>query len=133
QNALWDLGRLEDNAFGLLRFGAGVVGHFHVSMTQWESLFSLEVYGDQGSLALDAHGAGGSETLTITRRGAPGSDPTVERMLTENADSSWTAEWADFAAAMHGAPLRHGLPEEGLQIMATIDALYAAARSGSAI
>lgn len=133
QNALWDLGRLEDNAFGLLRFGAGVVGHFHVSMTQWESLFSLEAHGDQGSLVLEAHGSGASETLTVTRRGPPGSDPTVERMLVENADSSWTAEWADFAAAMHGAPLRHGLPEEGLQIMATIDALYAAARSGSAV
>ncbi|HEX6132503.1 MAG TPA: Gfo/Idh/MocA family oxidoreductase [Longimicrobiales bacterium] len=132
QNAFWNLGRLEDNAFGLLRFGAGVVGQFHVSMTEWQAFFSLELLGESGGLVLESSSPD-VETLTVIRRGEAGHASTSEKMLIENAESSWTAEWTDFAAAMHGEPLRHGLPEDGLQIIATIDALYAAARSGSAV
>jgi predicted dehydrogenase len=133
QSALWNLGRLEDNAFGLLRFGAGVVGQFHVSMTQWQNRFSFEANGDLGTLTLVSHEPHGTETLTVTRRGPPDGGPDVDTVSIDDAGSSWTAEWADFAEAMHGGRLRHGLPGEGLQIMATVDALYAAARSGSAV
>lgn len=129
QSALWNLGRLEDNAFGVLRFGAGVVGQFHVSMTQWQNRFSFEANGDLGTLTVASCEPGARETLTLTVRGDGGTDEVV----IDDAESSWTTEWADFAAAMHGARLRQGLPSEALQIMATVDALYAAARSGSAI
>ncbi|MGH7447637.1 MAG: Gfo/Idh/MocA family protein [Longimicrobiales bacterium] len=133
QCALWNLGRLEDNAFGLLRFGAGIVGQFHVSMTQWRKQFSFEANGDLGTLTLQSGHPDTTEILTLVRRGAPGIVPVVETVPVESSQSSWVAEWSDFTAAMHGAGLRHGLPDEGLQIMATVDALYAAARSGSAV
>jgi predicted dehydrogenase len=133
QSALWNLGRLEDNAFGLLRFGADVVGQFHVSMTRWQNQFSFEANGDLGTLTLESREPDGADVLVVTQRGTPGSGPAVETVVIDNSVSSWTAEWADFAAAIHGARLRHGLPSEGLQVMATVDALYAAARSGSAV
>ena len=132
QSALWDLGRLEDNAFGILRYGAGVVGQFHVSMTQWQDRFTFEANGDLGTLTLESREPD-ADILTVTRRGATGSRPAVDTVVIDNTVSSWTAEWDDFAAAIHGDSLRHGLPGEGLQIMATVDALYAAARSGSAV
>lgn len=135
QSAVWQLGRLEDNAFGILRFGAGVVGQFHVSMTEWQPRFSLEIQGDRGIIAVDGLGGeDGIESLTLVRRDGLGPGrPAVERHTFADEPSSWSAEWADFAAALQGGRLRHGSPEDGLQILATVDALYAAARSGSAV
>src|SRR5690606_16224628 len=111
------------NAFGLLRFGAGVVGQFHVSMTEWRESFCIELQGELGSISLERV-AGNDEALTVTRRPESGSAPSIEKQLIESGDASWAAEWADFAAAMHGRALEHGTPEDGLQIIATIDALY---------
>ncbi|MBR9990940.1 MAG: Gfo/Idh/MocA family oxidoreductase [Gemmatimonadetes bacterium] len=134
QTAVWDLGRLEDNAFGLLRFGAGVVGQFHVGTTEWKNLFSFEIRGDMGAIHVEGLGGSyGPESLTLTRRPQSGVDVEVSRMDFADHDSSWSAEWSDFAAAFHGEGMRHGSPEDGLQVLATVDALYAAARSGSAI
>lgn len=134
QTAVWELGRLEDNAFGLLRYGAGVVGQFHASMTQWKNLFSLEVHGDRGALIVEGLGGSyGTETLTVVRRNMAGGVPESERTPYDEPDSSWSLEWSDFAEAIHGGRMLHGLPDDGLRVMATVDALYAAARSGSAI
>jgi predicted dehydrogenase len=133
QSALWNLGRLEDTAFGLLRFRDGVVGQLHVSATEWRRRFRFEANGDRGTLSISSVDPGHGDALTLVRRAEPASDPEIEEVTIGEPDSSWAAEWSDFIAAMHGAGLRHGLPEEGLQIMATIDALYAAARSGTAV
>jgi predicted dehydrogenase len=134
QTAVWELGRLEDNAYAQLRFGAGVVGQFHVSMTQWKNLFSLEIHGDRGAVTVEGLGGSyGAQTLTVVKRNMAGGVPEMHRTEYDGPDPSWTAEWADFAGAMHGDRLQHGLPDEALQVMATIDALYAAARSGSAV
>ena len=134
QTSVWDLGRLEDNAFGLLRFAAGVVGQFHVSMTQWKNLFSLEIHGENGALIVEGLGGSyGTETLTFVQRNMAGGPPQVDTRPFEGPDISWSAEWADFAAATRGEPMKHGHPEDGLRVMATVDALYAAARSGSAV
>jgi predicted dehydrogenase len=134
QTAVWDLGRLEDNAFGLLRFPGGAVGQFHVSMTQWKNLFSFEVHGDRGALVIEGLGGSyGPQVLTIIRRNMAGGVPEMERKSFEGPDPSWAAEWADFAGAMHGEKMRLGGVDEALQVMATIDALYAAARSGSGV
>jgi predicted dehydrogenase len=134
QTAVWDLGRLEDNAFGTLRFAAGVVGQFHVGTTEWKNLFSFEIRGEAGAIHVEGLGGSyGPESLTLTRRTDRSAGVAAERHDFADNDSSWMEEWSDFAAALHGARLRHGSPDEGLQVLATVDALYAAARSGSAI
>jgi predicted dehydrogenase len=134
QAAVWDLGRLEDNAFAMLRFAAGVVGQFHVGTTEWKNLFSFEIKGDAGAIHVEGLGGSyGPESLVLTRRARANAEPELERSDFADNDTSWTEEWADFAAALHGERLRHGTPEDGLHVLATVDALYAAARSGSAI
>lgn len=134
QTAVWDLGRLEDNAFAMLRFAGGVIGQFHVGTTEWKNLFSFEIRGDQGAVHVEGLGGSyGEESLVLTRRAQPGAEVSTERLTFADGDTSWAAEWEDFAAALHGGRLRHGMPDEGLQVLATVDALYAAARSGSAI
>lgn len=133
QSALWDQGRLEDNAYAILRFGGGVVGQFHVSMTEWQSTFCMDVIGEAGMLRVEGlDGAYGAEKLELIRRHDDG-DPTTEPVALDSAESSWRVEWADFIGAIRGGTLLHGGPESALQILATVDALYAAARSGSAV
>jgi predicted dehydrogenase len=134
QTAVWDLGRLEDNAFAMLRFAGGVIGQFHVGTTEWKNLFSFEIRGDQGAIHVEGLGGSyGEESLVYTRRAPAGAEAAAERLTFADGDTSWASEWEDFAAALHGGSLLHGMPEEGLQVLATVDALYAAARSGSAV
>jgi predicted dehydrogenase len=128
QQSVWPLGPLEDNAFALMRFDDGVVGQMHVSMTQWKNLFSLEVHGDRGAVTVQGLGGSyGPERLTVVRRNMAGGVPDLETTVFEGPDLSWAEEWLDFVAAMGGAPLRHGRPEEGLLVMQTVAALYEAA------
>ncbi len=129
QTAVWPLQPLEDNAFGLMRFPNNVVGQFHVSMTQWKNLFSLEIHGDRGALVVEGLGGSyGVETLTHVQRAMQGGAPEVDVVRFDRPDLSWAAEWDDFTGAMHGKPLRNGSAAEGLAVMRTIDAVYGAAR-----
>jgi histidinol-phosphate phosphatase family protein len=134
QTAVWPVAPLEDNAFALLRFGHGVVGQFHVSMTQWKNLFSLEVHGTEGALVMEGLGGSyGMERLTVVRRNMTGGVPEMESREYPGPDPSWAEEWRDFAAALNGWPLRHGHPGEGVAVMRTAGALYAAGRTGAAV
>lgn len=133
QTAVWPLAPLEDNAFGLLRFADSVVGQFHVSMTQWKNLFSLELHGSTGALVVEGLGGSyGTERLTVVRRNMAGGVPDVEVHEFPGSDESWTLEWEDFSTAIHGGTLRHGSPAEGVSVMRTVAALYEAGRSGRA-
>jgi predicted dehydrogenase len=128
QTAVWPLGPLEDNAFALMRFADGVVGQLHVSMTQWKNLFSLEVHGERGALLVEGLGGSyGTEQLTVVRRNLAGGVPQLDTVTFDGPDMSWQAEWTDFAAALEGAPLRHGTPGEGMAVMRTVGAIYEAA------
>ena len=53
----WDW-PVEDNGFALLRTAQNQVAWLHASCTEWKNLFSLEIYGRDGKLAID--GLGGS-------------------------------------------------------------------------
>lgn len=129
----WDMA-VDDNAFLRLTTPAGQVAFLHVSCTEWKNLFSFEIRGDQGAIHVEGLGGSyGEESLVLTRRAQPGAEAGTERLTFADGDTSWAAEWEDFATALHGGRLRHGIPDEGLQVLATVDALYAAARSGSAI
>src|SRR5882762_8048439 len=57
---------LEDNAFATCRTRAGVPASLHSSLTQWKNIFSFEVYGKEGYLAVEGLGGGyGTEKLAI--------------------------------------------------------------------
>jgi predicted dehydrogenase len=133
QTAVWPTGPLEDNAFGLLRFDADVIGQLHVSMTQWKNLFSLEVAGERGTLV--AEGLGGSyggERLLHVRRRMEGGAPDVEEERFAD-DPSWALEWDDFVGAVLAGRAVEADAEDGVVAMRMVDALYRSARSGQAV
>lgn len=132
QTAVWPLGDLEDNAFGLFRYQSGVVASLHSSMTQWKNLFALELFGTQGALLIEGLGGSyGVETLTVHRRRAEGGAPESATLRYEGEDVSWREEWSDFlGAVLEGRPMR-GTADDGVAAMRMIDALYRSAETGA--
>jgi predicted dehydrogenase len=134
QTAVWPLGDLEDNGFGVFRYTSGAVAIFHTSWTQWKNLFSLEVFGTTGGLVVEGLGRSyGVETLTAYRRKPGGGVPDSEVLRFEGEDESWRLEWEDFLGAVrHGRPML-GTPGDGVAAMRMLDALYRSAAAGTAV
>jgi len=129
--AVWPIAPLEDNAFGLLRYRSGCVATLHTSWTQWKNLFSFELFGRDGSLAIDGLGGSyGTERLTIAKRNPRGGAPEMHEEHFPEPDLSWRLEWEDFVEAILHDRAYLGTPAEGLAVMRTIHALYASARDG---
>lgn len=130
QSAVWPLGGLEDNAFGILHYDGGCVASFHTSWTQWRNLFSLEIFGDRGSLVVEGLGRSyGEQTLTIARREFAGGPPRTERIIFDGPDTSWRDEWADFVSGILAGRRYHGDAADGIVAMETLAALYRSARA----
>jgi predicted dehydrogenase len=131
QTAVWPVSPLEDNAFALMRFDGGAVASLHASWTQWKNLFSFEIFGTAGSLAVEGLGGSyGRERLTVTKRNPDGGLPEVEETAFEGADRSWELEWQDFMGAVLGGTPYWGTPADGLAVMEVISALYESAQNG---
>ncbi|MFH1572019.1 MAG: Gfo/Idh/MocA family oxidoreductase [Gemmatimonadota bacterium] len=129
--AYWAVAPLEDNAFGTFRTAAGQVAHLHASWTQWRNLFSLEVCGRDGyGVAEGLGGSYGAESLRLGRRRPEGGAPEEERLDFAGEDPSWRLEWADFLAAVGGAPGRGAGPAEARRTMEWIHRLYRASATG---
>jgi predicted dehydrogenase len=131
QRAVWPLGDLEDNGFAILRYLEGAVASVHTSWTQWKNLFSLEIFGDRGSLVIQGLGRSyGEETLTIAHRAMQGGVPELERVAFTGPDTSWRDEWADFVGGILEQQPYLGGPGDGIVAMATLAAMYRSAGAG---
>lgn len=128
QTAVWPLGDLEDNAFGVFRFASGAVAAFHTSWTQWKNLFSFEVFGDRGALLVEGLGKSyGPEVLIVQRRRPEGGAPEVQRIPFEGEDPSWQAEWVEFVDAVREGKPMLGTADDGVVAMQMLDAVYRSA------
>jgi predicted dehydrogenase len=99
-NYFWPAG-VEDNAFMLLGTGDGRCAMLHASWTEWRNMFSFELAGRDGKLAVDGLGGSyGVERLTYYRM-LPGMGP-PETTIWEFPfpDRSWELEMAELAAAI---------------------------------
>lgn len=126
----WGIHPLEDNAFVLYRTAQGAVASIHSSLTQWKNLFSLELYGRDGYIAVEGlGGAYGTERAILGRRDftAPFAEEVVEF---RGEDRSWRQEWEEFASAVRngGSPTGDGL--DGLEAIRLVCKAYEAARLG---
>jgi predicted dehydrogenase len=127
--AVWPIAPLEDNAFGLLRFAGGCVATLHTSWTQWNNLFSFEVFGSDGSIVVEGLGGSyGVERLQVARRNPAGGVPDTDAVEYPGPDASWGDEWNDFVAAIRDGSSYWGTPADGLRVMRALHALYAASR-----
>jgi predicted dehydrogenase len=126
--AFWNID-VEDNAFALFRTDRGVTAQMHVSWTNWRNVFSFEVFGRSGYLAVNGLGGSyGPETLEWGRRRPEGGRPDIETFTYPAEDGSWAEEWKEFRAAVAEGREADGSGEDGVQANRVIEELYAAAR-----
>jgi predicted dehydrogenase len=92
----WDM-PVDDNAFLLLKTKDKQVAFLHASCTEWKNLFSLEIYGHNGKLAIDGLGGSyGTETLTFYKMLPEMGPPETTRWEYPMADNSWEVEFSEF-------------------------------------
>ncbi len=120
----WDM-KVDDNAFLSLRTAAGQTAWLHASCTEWKNLFSLEIYGRDGKLALDGLGRSyGAERLVHYRMLPRMGPPEVHPFDYPGDDTSWTRETDEFVADIRaGREPRPGL-REGIRTLEIVEALY---------
>jgi predicted dehydrogenase len=130
-NGFWRTEPLEDNAFVLCRTAAGATASIHSSLTQWRNLFSFELFGRDGYIAVEGLGGGyGTERAILGRRDfhAPFAEEVVEF---RGEDRSWLEEWREFTSAIDEGREPLGNGEDGLEALRLVYAAYESARSGT--
>jgi predicted dehydrogenase len=73
----------------------------HVTWTEWKNMFSLEIYCRTAKIQVDGLVRSyGSQTLKIYRMSPELGPPDLEEIAYPAEDTSWSAEWEHFAAAI---------------------------------
>ncbi len=92
----WDM-PVDDNAFMTLRTASGQTAFLHASCTEWKNLFSLEIYGRTGKIAIDGLGGSyGIERLVFYRMLPELGPPETTAWEYPRGDQSWDLEMREF-------------------------------------
>jgi predicted dehydrogenase len=110
--SFWEM-PVDDNAFLTLRTARGQTAFLHVSCTEWKNLFSVEIYGREGKLAIEGLGGSyGVERLTWYRMLPEMGPPETTAWEYPGSDRSWQVEFAEFLDDIsRGRQPSAGLPE----------------------
>ncbi|MEO7412981.1 MAG: Gfo/Idh/MocA family oxidoreductase [Opitutaceae bacterium] len=122
--SFWDM-KVDDNAFLSLRTGSGQTAWLHVSCTEWKNLFSLEIYGRDGKIAIDGLGGSyGPERIAYYKMLPQMGPPETTIWEYPAGDDSWRIETEafvdDIAAGREPSP---GL-REGIRTLEIVEAIY---------
>ncbi len=92
----WDM-PVDDNAFMSLRTVGGQTAWLQVSCSEWKNLFSFEIYGRTGKIAIDGLGGSyGVERLSYYRMLPQMGPPETTIWEYPRGDDSWRLEMNDF-------------------------------------
>ena len=120
----WDM-KVDDNAFLSLRTKTGQTAWLQVSCTEWKNLFSLEIYGREGKLALDGLGGSyGPERLVFYKMRPQMGPPETTLFEFPAGDSSWKLELQAFSDDIQtGREPSPGL-HDGIRTLEIVEAIY---------
>jgi predicted dehydrogenase len=120
----WDWA-VEDNGFALLKTDKGQVAWLHASCTEWKNLFSFEIYGRDGKLAVDGLGGSyGVERLAYYKMLPQMGPPETTIWEYPGEDRSWHAEWAHFLDCVRQRRQPSGNLEDALAALRVVQKLY---------
>ena len=120
----WDM-EVEDNAFAILETESEVTANFNVSWTNWRNIFSFEIFGNLGYLAINGLGGSyGIETLEVGKRREEGGRPLIVIKEYPPEDISWKKEWEEFVAAINEERDVIGNYFDGLEANRVINSIY---------
>jgi len=120
----WDM-KVDDNAFLSLRTAKGQTAWLHVSCTEWKNMFSLEIYGRDGKIAVDGLGGSyGTERLTYYKMLPQMGPPETQTWEYPAGDDSWAAETRAFVEDIRqGRTPSPGL-QEGIRTLEIVESVY---------
>ena len=97
----WPIRPLEDYALAWLDMRGGARFSIEVSLTQWKNLFSFELVGERGAIAIEGLGGSyGPERLTLIRRPERFGAPETETLVFPETDGCWLAQWLELERAI---------------------------------
>ena len=116
---------VEDNCFLTLTTPAGQVAWLHATWTEWKNMFSFEISGRDGKLAIDGLGGSyGVESLTYYKMLPQMGPPETTRWEWPFPDNSWGAELQEFTAAIAERRRPVGDIYDARATMAVIEKIY---------
>lgn len=120
----WDM-KVDDNAFLSLRTAAGQTAWLHVSCTEWKNLFSLEIYGRAGKIAIDGLGGSyGVERLAYYRMLPAMGPPETTHFEYPAGDNSWALEVSEFIADLRASRTPSPGLREGIRTLEIVESVY---------
>jgi predicted dehydrogenase len=122
--SFWDM-KVDDNAFLSLRTATGQTAWLHVSCTEWKNLFSLEIYGRDGKIAIDGLGGSyGPERLAYYKMLPQMGPPETTIWEYPAGDDSWRIETEAFVDDIRlGREPAPGL-REGIRTLEIVETIY---------
>ena len=128
--SFWDM-KVDDHAFLSLRTAAGQTAWLHVSCTEWKNMFSLEIYGRDGKLAIDGLGGSyGVERLAYYRMLPQMGPPETTIWEYPGGDDSWRLETEEFITDIRQGREPSPSLRDGIRTMKVVEEIYR--RSGYA-
>jgi predicted dehydrogenase len=120
----WDM-KVDDNAFLSLRTTAGQTAWLHVSCTEWKNLFSLELYGRDGKVAIDGLGGSyGPERCTYYKMLPQMGPPETTGWDYTAGDNSWALELAAFEEDIRADRVPSPGLREGVRTLEIVEHIY---------
>ena len=116
---------VEDNGFALLKTDKGQTALLHASCTEWKNLFSFEVYGKDGKLAIDGLGGSyGVERLAYYKMLPQMGPPETTIWEYPGDDRSWHLEWQHFKSCVATRHRPSGDMDDAFAALRVVQALY---------
>lgn len=120
----WDM-KVDDNAFLSLRTAGGQTAWLHVSCTEWKNLFSLELYGRNGKVAIDGLGGSyGPERCTYYKMLPQMGPPETAIWEFAAGDNSWPLELAAFEEDIRFDRVPSPGLREGIRTLEIVETIY---------
>ncbi len=118
-------GNVEDNCFLTLVTEEGRCAHLHATWTEWKNMFSFEITGRDGKLAIDGLGGSyGTEQLAFYKMLPEMGPPETTIWQYPFPDKSWRLEMRELAASIHEQRLPMGDVHDAIKTLSVIDTLY---------
>jgi predicted dehydrogenase len=118
--------KVEDNAFAILSTPSNQIASLHVSWTQWNNIFSFEIFGDNGYAILEGlGGAYGTEKLVLGKKAPPDKWPPEENVtIFDHPEICWNDEWNDFTSSIKNNTVPCGSGIDGLEALHLVFQIY---------